>query len=244
MFIFIDESGNLTGTNGEYFIVGSYTVGNPKRITNAFRRWQRCKFPKKLQKQAEVKFNNTTLTDDQRLRTVRYLARQDVRIHYTFLKRRNIPESYRKKGKIHKTGLLYTEIIASTLDLYLPSSDKQFRVFRDKLMLKGVKTAEFNRILERHVLPKIPSNAIFQVDAVDSTTNPTVQVADWISGALARYHEQKDLGKEFYEELKHNIVKSAELFETYWEDKWIKKGAVLLMGEFPKLKSNRRLGNI
>lgn len=92
MLIYLDESGNLIKSNEKFFIVGSFTVGDSKRIANAFRKWQRQKFPKKLK----------------------------------------------------------------------------------------------------------------------------VQVADWICGALARYHEQKPKGKEFYNILKNNIVKQKELFSDYW----------------------------
>ena len=48
---------------------------------------------------------------------------------------------------------------------------------------------------------------------VDSTTNANIQIADWISGALARYLEQKPFGKEYYEILKNNVIgEGKELF--------------------------------
>ncbi len=67
MFIYLDETGNLTKGNGKYFIVATFTVGDPQRIVNAFRRWQHSKFPRKLRDQSEVKFNDAHLTDDLRL---------------------------------------------------------------------------------------------------------------------------------------------------------------------------------
>src|SRR6266852_6711144 len=119
-YIYLDESGNLTKSNGNYFIVASYTVGNPDRVAKAFRKWQNKKFPRKLRDQSEVKFNDPHLTDALRFRTITFLSQQDVRIFYTFLKVTNIPERFRKQGMIYETGLLYTEIVAATLDLYLP----------------------------------------------------------------------------------------------------------------------------
>ena len=92
MHIFLDESGTLTESDSKYFIVGSFTVGNPRRIAKAFRKWQKSKFPKKLRGESEVKFNNTSLDDTLRLKTIQFLARQDIRIFYTFLKKRNIPQ--------------------------------------------------------------------------------------------------------------------------------------------------------
>jgi len=86
MFIYLDESGNLTKSNGKYFIVTSYTIGDPRRIAKAFRKWQKNKFPRKLKYQSEVKFNDSHLTDDLREKTLKFLAKQDVRIFYTYLK--------------------------------------------------------------------------------------------------------------------------------------------------------------
>jgi len=43
MFIFIDESDNFTGEKDDYFIVGGFIIGNPKRTRIAFRKWQRIK---------------------------------------------------------------------------------------------------------------------------------------------------------------------------------------------------------
>ena len=61
MHIYLDESGTLTESDSKYFIVGSFTVGDPRRISKAFRKWQKSKFPRKLKGQAEVKFSNSSL---------------------------------------------------------------------------------------------------------------------------------------------------------------------------------------
>src|SRR3989338_5726063 len=100
MFIYLDESGNLTKSNGKYFLVASYTVGDPKRVAKAFRKWQKSKFPRKLKDQSEVKFNDPHIDEELRFKTIKYLAKQDIRIFYTYLKRKNIPEEYRKEGKV------------------------------------------------------------------------------------------------------------------------------------------------
>lgn len=220
MFIYLDESGNLTGCNGDYFIVGSYTVGDPKRIGKAFRKWQLSKFPRKIRYQSEIKFKDSHIDDNLRLKTIKYLAKQDIRIFYTYLKRSNIPEEYHKKGKIHETGLLYAEIIRATLELYLPLTEKECIVFRDNRTLKRMNTQQFHETLKASLLPKLPPKTLFAIHAVDSTTSPHIQVADWISGALARYHEKKTLGDELYATLKKNIVEERELFSDYWAKKW------------------------
>ncbi len=219
MFIYLDESGNLTGPGETYFIVGSYTVGDRRRIGKAFRKWQVSKFPKKIKDQPEVKFKDPHIDDELRLKTIKYLAAQDIRIFYTFLKKTNIPKEYRKKGKV-ETGLLYAEIVRVTLELYLPVTDKEFIVIRDRRTLKGMSKEKFHEILKASLLPKFPPKTLFNTDAVDSTSSPQIQVADWISGALARYHEKKDIGDELYAALKKNNVEERELFSDYWSLRW------------------------
>lgn len=44
MHIYLDESGTLTKSDGDYFIVATYSVGDARKITKAFRKWQKTKF--------------------------------------------------------------------------------------------------------------------------------------------------------------------------------------------------------
>lgn len=222
MYIYLDESGDLRRSDTKYFVVGTYTVGDPKRIAKAFRKWQKSKFPRILKDQAEIKFNDPHLTDDLRLKTINYLCKQDIRIFYNFLKITNIPEEYRKKGIVHKTGLLYTEIVASTLELYLPITEKEFIVIRDQRSLKGVTLSQFNEKLKIRLLPQLPAKTNFKIHSVDSTSSALVQVSDWVCGALARFYENKPEGQAFYEKLKKNIIEEKELFSDYWTKRWEK----------------------
>ncbi len=224
MFVYLDESGSFGQNKDKFFIVGSYTVGDPRRIAKAYRRWQKRKFPRKLRVLSEVKFNESSLTDDLRLKTISFLASQDIRIFYTYLNKTNIPEDYRAGHKVDssKTGLLYAQIIGETLELYLPSPSKEFRVFRDVRPLKGISKSEFDRLVESRVIPQLPALALFQLKAVDSSVYPQIQVADWVCGALARYHEGKENGRKFYHLLKNNIVEETELFARHWEERWVR----------------------
>ncbi len=219
MYIFLDESGNLDKDKDQYFIVASYTVGDPRRIAKAFRKWQKTKLPKKVWAQAEVKFH-ADLEDDVKIRTIKYLAKQDLRIFYTYLNKKNIPEEYRKNGKVAKTGLLYAEIVVATLELYLPLTETEFLISRDPRTLKGLSTAKFNEVVKTSLIPKLPAKTLFNIQTIDSTASANIQVADWICGALARYHEKKAKGEDFYNILKKNIVQEKELFSDYWTKKW------------------------
>lgn len=220
MHIYLDETGNFIKGSGKYFIVATFTVGDPQRIANAFRRWQHSKFSRRLRDQPEVKFNDAHLTDDLRKKTIKYLAKQDIRIFYTYLKITNVPQEYRKKGRVHKSGLLYAEIVRATLELYIPLTEPQFIVIRDKRTLKGMSPTEFHERLKISLLPNLPPKTLFHIQAVDSTSSPQVQIADWVCGALGRYYEGKENGVEFYNFLKNNIVKEKELFSDYWTKLW------------------------
>ena len=222
MHIYLDETGSLIKGDGKYFIVATYTVGNPERIDKAFRKWQKNKFPRVLKSQAEVKFNDPHLTDTLRLKTISYLSKQDIRIFFSFLKIINIPKEYRKKGIVRETGLLYTEIVALTLELYLPVTEKELIVIRDQRSLKGVALSQFNEKLKIRLIPQLPAKTNFKIHAVDSTSSALIQVADWVCGALARFHENKSEGRAFYEKLKKNIIEEKELFSDYWTKRWEK----------------------
>lgn len=212
-YIFLDESGQFTKQDHEkYFVVGSFTVGNIRRTEKMFRSWMRTKFPQKIRTQPEVKFSEVKITESLRTKTLKFISDLDVRIYYSYLLRKNIPSSYWEHNKL-QSGLLYTNIIGETLEMYLPIHDSEFRVFCDQRHLKGIRQSEFKRILSARLLPQVPKNTIIQTEMVDSTTNTNIQIADWISGALARYFEKKSLGTEYYQILKNNILgEGKELF--------------------------------
>lgn len=211
--IFIDESGQFTKRKGEkYFVVGSSTVGNPRRTEKQFRSWQRRKFPRKMRGQQEIKFSEVNISDNLRIKTLKFIANLDVRISYTYLLRRNIPYNYWRKERL-QTGLLYTNIIGETLEMYLPVNDKEFRVFCDERHLKGIKRSQFKKMLKARMLPQLPQGSIVQIEMIDSKKNTNIQIADWIVGALAKHYERKELGEKCFQAIRHNIIGTGkELF--------------------------------
>lgn len=220
-FIFLDESGQFTKHNDEkYFVVGAFMVGNHRRTEKQFRAWCRSRFPKKFRYLTEVKFSGTKINEVLRLKTLKFIANLDVRIRYSYLLRHNIPDDYRRKEKL-QSGLLYTNIIGETLEMFLPISDNEFRVFCDQRHLKGIKRSEFKQILRARLLPQLQQGSIVQIEMIDSTTNANIQIADWISGALTWYLEGKKLGEECFKILKNNILdEGRELFKDHWENKY------------------------
>lgn len=217
MQIFLDETGQLSKSeDGGYFLIGTFTTGDPRRTQKRFISWRQEKFPRKLRYLSEVKFSNNDIDQELRIKTLREIAKLDVRIRYGFIKKENIPLDFRYKGKI-RTGHLYAEIVSKTLESYLPISDKDFRVFCDTRNLKGLKKSEFKSIISTNILSQLSPNSIVQIEMLDSTTNANIQIADWICGALGRYYNKKKLGQEYFDILKNNLLgEGVELFKDYW----------------------------
>jgi hypothetical protein len=213
--IFIDESGQFgkDGSN-DVFVVASFAIADPRRTYNRFQRWQREKFPRKLRNQPEIKFSDVRITESLRLKTLQHIAGLGVRVHFTYLRKENIPAGYQYKGVL-KSGHLYSHVIAETVGLYLPLSDMELRVFCDQRHLKGISQNEFKQGLQAHLLPLVPPGTAVQVEMVDSTTNPNIQIADWIAGALSHYLNGKPRGESYYQVLGNNLIgEGKELFRN------------------------------
>lgn len=214
MFIFLDESGNFVKNNHEeYFVIGSFTVGNQRRTRKAMRSWFRDKFPRRMRKQAEIKWSSSGISADLRLRTIKQIAELDIRIRFGYLRRKNIPDVYRKNGKIN-SGILYTNVICEVLELYLPTDEKEIRIFCDRRSLKGMTKKEFEFAIAGHLLPLCVPGACIEVEMIDSTASPNIQIADWICGAYMRFLERRPGGDEFYKALKNSILGTKEFFTS------------------------------
>ena len=212
-YIFLDESGQFTKHNHEdYFVIASFTIGEPRRTAKGFRAWCRDHFPRKMRHQSEIKWSATGITDELRLKTLKQISKMDVRIRFAYLLHKNIPIDYRQKNKL-QSGLLYTNIVGEILTSYLPITDKEFRIFCDRRRLSGMSETEFKEVLKARLLPGLPKDVILQIEMVDSAAIVNIQIADWIVGALARYLEKGHLGAECYKILKGNIIgEGRELF--------------------------------
>lgn len=215
MYIFLDESGNFTKHNHEeYFVIGSFTIGDPRRTAKDFRAFCRKHFPKKKRNQSEIKWSSTGISDSLRLKTLRAISKLDVRIRYIYLKKNNIPAEYRKEDKF-KDGLLYTNVVGELIEMYLPTVDEDFRLFCDQRRLSGMTNGKFKEILKARILPNLNTKTIIQIETVDSATNVNIQIADWISGAFARYLEKGRMGEACFQALKGNILgEGKELFNS------------------------------
>lgn len=224
MYIFLDESGQFHKNHkDEYFVIGSFTIGDTKRTAKRFRSWCRTRFPKKMCKQAEIKYSDSGISDKLRLRTLKFISSLDVRIRFSFMKKENIPDEYKSKDTL-ESGQLYTAIVGETLELYLPTDDTLLHIFCDQRRLKGVNKKEFTEKITPHLLPNLPKGGQVKIEMVDSKEYPNIQIADWIVGGLATYLNKKNLSEEIFALLKNNIIgEGKEMFKDYWENKYNKK---------------------
>ncbi len=164
-----------------------------------------------MRTQSEIKWSASGISDDLRLRTLKHISKLDVRIRYGFLLRKNIPKDYRKKGKI-EGGTLYTNIVGEILEKYIPTDEKEVYIFCDRRPLKGLTRQEFEKAIVARLLPLCSPGTTVQVEMIDSTTNTNIQIADWISGALAHYLEKRPLGEDYFKILKNNFIDSGKQF--------------------------------
>ncbi|NQU82705.1 MAG: DUF3800 domain-containing protein [Parcubacteria group bacterium] len=215
MFIFLDEAGNFSGKGSSCFVIGGFITSDQKRTAKAFRKWQHRKFPKKIRRKNEVKFSDTGLNESLRLKTLSYFIKQDVRIFYSFLETKNIPLDYRNKRGL-ESGLLYAEAVVKTLRLLLPTDDLEFRVFRDARQLKKVPKSKFNKIVKAGLTPHLPAKVRFEIRSVDSASDTNIQIADWICGALYRYHCNTKNSEKYFLKLKNSIIAQDEMFKDHW----------------------------
>jgi hypothetical protein len=213
--VFVDESGSFLPCNGqEYFVIASFTVGDPRRTANAFRKWQRSKFPRGKRRQSEVKFSEAGIRDELKVRTLKCISAMDVRIHFGFLRCEYIPTaSYDKSGL--REGFLYTQILGKVLETYFPITEPRFVVRCDQRHLRGIRRMEFVEILKSDLCPLAPAGSLIDIEQVDSTTDANVQIADWIVGALAAYLNRKTSGDRYMDILKSNVIGNPiELFKA------------------------------
>lgn len=209
--IFIDESGNFSQNTNLYFVVASFSVGNPRRAEKQFRSWQNSKFPRKLRNTSEVKFSEPGIDAKLREKTLIFLANLDIRICYSYLKLSNIPDQYRHKGRLRE-GHLYAHIIAETIKTYLPPTDGDLRVFCDQRSLKGLPQRVFIKDLVDQFHQLVPTKTLLEIRMIDSTKTANMQIVDWIAGGLAARLNGMRNGEKYYQHLKDRIVSEQELF--------------------------------
>ena len=202
--------------DNEYFVIASFTVAYPRASWKGFLSWKRLNFPRVIRDQTEVKFSNSAIDDELRIRTLEAIVGFNVRIRYVYLNKKNIPDKFRYKLSLRE-GHLYAHIVAELLEMYLPITDGELRAYCDERHLKGLGRREFQNTLQAHLIPFLSPGGLVQVDMAASHDNPNIQIADWIAGALSRHHNGRHLGERSYNTLRNSILgEGKELFKDTW----------------------------
>jgi hypothetical protein len=210
--IYLDESGQFNIHNSDkYFVVASFIIGDPRRTAKQFRSWCATRFPRKMRGQSEIKWSASGIDPALRLRTLKHIAKLDVRIRYGYLLRSAIPHTFKQKDSV-ETGLLYTSIVSEILEMYTPIDEKELHIFCDQRHLKSLREQQFIQMIRSGLLPLCAPNTHVGVAMVDSALHPNIQIADWIVGALAHYLEGKEHGQEYFNILQNNILGSGKEF--------------------------------
>ncbi len=201
MYIFLDESGQFANSDeSKYFIVGSFSTKNQKLTAKSYNSWIKTKFPRKTSTQAEVKWSQSCIDQNLRIKTLKHISEMDIEIKYVYFLAKNIPVKYRKKNRI-ESGQLYIDIIVTLLKKYLHEKLLEIYIYCDERSLKGIKKSEFELNVLEKVSKYCKNKVRIKIQMINSLSNPNIQIADWISGGISSFLEQKTHGKEYIDTL-------------------------------------------
>jgi len=185
MFIYTDESGNLSGPKRErYFVLAALLVKDeriPKRIT---RRAKKRGLPKKLRHLPEIKGGAFSYRYRELL--FKYLMAEDVHIGLLVVDTHRIPKHLRKEE-----GLFYLRLSEVLLERCGAGNYDHLDITFDRRDLKGITRVGFNTTLkERFSLAPRPKR--FSVQHNDSTEVAGLRLAHHIAWAAYQKYQRGD----------------------------------------------------
>lgn len=197
MFIYIDESGNLSGLKGErYFVLAALLVKDERTPKILIRKAKKRGFPKKLRRLPEVKGRESSgrflhfLLED--------LSREDVGIGILVADVRKIPKHLRGKE-----GLLYLKLSQLLLEECRAGGYSPLILKFDRKPLTGVTKVGFNTALRgRFVITPKPRR--FEIYHHDSTTDAGLQVVHHIAWSIYQKYQHGD--KQWYDLFSSKII--------------------------------------
>lgn len=191
MFVYLDESGNLTsGKNQQYFVLAALLVKDeriPKRIT---RKAKKRGLPRKLRHLTEIKLGRGS----RRYREIlfRCLVAEDVRIGFLVVDTNRIPEHLKKEE-----GLLYLRLSKFLLECCGVDEYNHLDITFDKRDLRGITKVVFNNSLkERFALAPKPKR--FAVHHNDSTQVAGLRLVHHLAWAAFQKYQR---GNPYWYEL-------------------------------------------
>jgi hypothetical protein len=190
--IYIDESGDigLGPRSSPYFVIAALIVNDPLDIKRCFKKIRRNKLKKKFKELPELKFNSSDKVI--RRRVLECIASSDIDIWCSVLRKEQLFDHLRETPQIvynYLTGSLIAKIYLH----YRPSHT--FNVIVDK-SLNGIQRELFDNYVVyktmEHNIPFTPFPIPPTVIHVDSKTEPCVQAADFVAGAVHRKYRMNE----------------------------------------------------
>lgn len=197
MFIYVDESGNLSGPKGEqYFVLTALLVKDERTPKKLIRKAKKRGLPKKLRRLPEVKGRESSS------RFLRFLlgdlSQEDVGIGILVADVRKIPKHLRGKE-----GLLYLKLSQLLLEECGAGEYSPLILKFDRKPLTGVTKEGFNTALrERFVITPEPKR--FEIYHHDSTEDAGLQVVHHIAWSTYQKYQHND--KQWYDLFSQKII--------------------------------------
>jgi len=197
MFIYIDESGNLSAPKGErYFVLAALLVKDERTPKRLIRKAKKRGFPKKLWQLPEVKGRESSgrflhfLLGD--------LSREDVGVGILVADVRKIPRHLRGKE-----GLLYLKLSQLLLEECRASEYSPLILKFDRKPLTGITREGFNTALrERFVITPKPKR--FEIYHHDSTEDAGLQIVHHIAWSTYQKYQHND--RRWYDLFSQKII--------------------------------------
>jgi len=188
--IYIDESGTLGGSREPYFILAGIIPPNQYSASKCLKKIRQNYLKKEYLQLDELKYNNSSKDIVRRILTC--IVKHDIQFYYI---------AHEKKPAIGNLTDLSCRLTGQLIQGILAENPAQPCVYIDRY-LNGRKLEQFNHDLTTLIGP-------VSISHVDSRTNPGIQIADYIAGALNTYHNRPDdeNGAAYYEIIQNNLTK-------------------------------------
>jgi hypothetical protein len=208
--VFVDESGDLgfSSKSTKYFVV-SYILTLEYGVVSARINRLRKRYNRDHRFTGEFKFSN----DPPQIRAslLDLLSELPLEIGIFVVEKSRVREHLRDKKNILYNYLVVEPVVSTIMSNYEP---EKIEIVVDKRMTKEL-VGEFNDYLsgkvgwKSHLEDKDPP--LHRVQHKDSTSEPCLQAADYVSGSAFRKFEHND--DEYYD-----MIRSKVIYKKQWGD--------------------------
>lgn len=209
--VYVDESGDLGfgPRASQYFVLAAVVVRDDQKIRRCFKKIRQRKLKKSLRDLPEFKFNNTKgLIKDLILQCI---ADCDLDITYAVLRKNQVHSRLRDKQQIiynYLTGSLISRIAyqyAIEGHIYVCIDKSTYSLERD----------HFDDYLTYRMFDNGAPNATsldqLAIEHLDSRTEPCIQAADFVAGAVHQMYREND--ETYYRIIEPRIAIALDFFQ-------------------------------